>query len=80
MAAKKLKHYFQEHAITVVSTAPISEIIGNKDATGRVTKWAIVLADHTIQYQPRTAIKSQAQVGIFEGFNWFKYALVGFRI
>ena len=59
MAAKKLKHYFQEHPITVVSTAPLAEIIGNKDATGRVAKWAIELAAHTILYEPRTAIKSQ---------------------
>jgi hypothetical protein len=27
MAAKKLKHYFQEHPIRVVAEAPISEII-----------------------------------------------------
>ena len=59
MAAKKLKHYFQEHPITVVCAAPLSEIIGNQDATGRVAKWAIELAAHTILYEPRTAIKSQ---------------------
>jgi hypothetical protein len=41
MAARKLKHYFEEHPITVVSTTPLSEIIGCKDATGRVAKWAI---------------------------------------
>ena len=58
MVAKKLKHYFQEHAIKVVSTTPLSEIIGNKDATGRVAKWAIELAAHTILYEPRAAIKS----------------------
>ena len=44
MAAKKLKHYFQEHPVTVVCSAPISEIIGSKDASGRVAKWAIELA------------------------------------
>jgi hypothetical protein len=49
MAARKLKHYFVEHPITVVSTTPLSEIIGCKDATGRVAKWAIKLAAHTIQ-------------------------------
>jgi hypothetical protein len=43
MAAKKLKHYFEEHPITVVSTTPLSEITGCKDATGRVAKWAIEL-------------------------------------
>ena len=59
-AAKKLKQCFQEHTITVVCTAPLAEIIGNRDASGRVVKWAIELAPHTILYQPRTAIKSQA--------------------
>jgi hypothetical protein len=59
MAARKLKHYFEEYPITVVSTTPLSEIIGCKDATGRVAKWAIELATHTIQYKPRTTIKSQ---------------------
>jgi hypothetical protein len=59
-ATKKLKQYFQEHSIMVVCTAPLAEIIGNRDASGQVAKWAIELAPHTILYQPRTAIKSQA--------------------
>ena len=59
-AAKKLKPYFQEHPITVVCTAPLAEIIGSRDASGRVAKWAIALAPYTIFSQPRTAIKSQA--------------------
>ena len=58
--AKKLKPYFQEHPVTVVCTAPLAEIIGSRDASGRVAKWAIELAPYTIFYQPRTAIKSQA--------------------
>ena len=44
----------------MVSTAPIGEIIGCRDASGRVTKWAIQPAGHTILYEPRTMIKSQA--------------------
>ncbi|SPT16855.1 unnamed protein product [Triticum aestivum] len=59
-AAKKLKSYFQEHPITVVCTAPLAEIIGSRDASGRVAKWAIALAPYTIFYQPRTAIKFEA--------------------
>ena len=58
LACKKLKHYFQEHLIKVVCTEPLSEIIGNKDATGRVTKWAIELAAYSIQYEPLLTIKS----------------------
>ena len=47
-AAKKLKPYFQEHPITVVCTAPLAEIIGSRDASGRVAKWAIALASYMI--------------------------------
>jgi hypothetical protein len=34
MAATKLKHYFEEHPMKVVCEAPISKIIGSKDAMG----------------------------------------------
>ncbi|XP_073354952.1 uncharacterized protein [Aegilops tauschii subsp. strangulata] len=59
-SAKKLKQYFQEHVVTVVSTAPIEEIMGCQDASGQVAKWAIELAGNTILYEPRSTIKSQA--------------------
>jgi hypothetical protein len=73
MAAKKLKHYFEEHPITVVSTTPLSEIIGCKDATDRVAKWAIELAAHTIQYKPRTTIKSQIIADFFANWGEHQY-------
>src|ERR1041384_1083754 len=60
MAAKRLKPYFQAHPITVVSSAPLADIVGSRDATGRMAKWAIEIASHGIQYEPRIAIKSQA--------------------
>ena len=60
MASRKLKHYFQEHPITVVSSAPLADIIQNREATGRIAKWAIELGAYHIKYDPRTAIKSQA--------------------
>jgi hypothetical protein len=58
--ARRLKHYFQEHSITVVSSAPLGDIIKNHDATEQVAKWAIELAALTIVYEPRKAIKSKA--------------------
>ena len=60
LAVKKLKHYFQEHPITVVSEAPISKIIGCKDATGWVAKWVIEISPYTPHYERRDAMKSQA--------------------
>jgi ribonuclease HI len=73
MAAKKLKHYFEEHPITVVSTTPLSEIIGCKDASGRVAKWAIELAAHIIQYKPRMTIKSQIIADFFIDWGEHQY-------
>src|SRR5215216_546685 len=60
LASRKLRHYFQEHPITVISKAPLSDIINNSDATGRVAKWGIELAAFEITYKRRDAIKSQA--------------------
>ena len=60
MAGKRLKPYFQAHPVTLVSSAPLADTMGSRDATGRVAKWAIEIASHDIQYEPRTAIKSQA--------------------
>jgi ribonuclease HI len=57
----------------VVSTTPLSEIIGCKDATGRVAKWAIELADHAIQYKPRTTIKSQIIADFFADWGEHQY-------
>jgi hypothetical protein len=73
MAARKLKHYFKEHPIMVVSTTPLSEIIGCKDATGRVAKWAIELAAHNIQYKPRMTIKSQIIADFFADWGEHQY-------
>jgi hypothetical protein len=60
MATKKLKHYFEAHEMKVVFAAPVSEIINNKHASGRISKWAINLAPYTPHYETRDAIKSQA--------------------
>src|SRR4051812_31326024 len=66
LASRKLRHYFQEHPITVVSKTPLSDIINNSDATGRVAKWGIELAAFEITYKRRDAIKSQALADFIE--------------
>ena len=59
MTAKKLYHYFEEHPITVVTSAPLAYILNNPNATGRVSQWGINLGPWEITYQRQTAIKSQ---------------------
>ena len=60
LTMKKVAHYFSGHSVSVVSDAPLSEILHNRDATGRVAKWAIELLPLDIKFEAKKAIKSQA--------------------
>jgi ribonuclease HI len=59
LARRKLRHYFEAHPVTVVSSFPLGEIIWNPDAAGRIAKWSVELMGETLAYAPRKAIKSQ---------------------
>jgi hypothetical protein len=59
LARRKLRHYFEAHAVTVVSSFPLGEIISNPDAVGRIAKWSVELMGETLAYAPRKAVKSQ---------------------
>jgi hypothetical protein len=62
MASRKLHHYFQSYHIIVPSSQPLKNIIRNREATGRVGKWAAELNEFTIDYVHRSSIQSQALV------------------
>jgi hypothetical protein len=56
--SKKLCHYFDAYNILVVSDFPLADILHNRDATGRISKWAVELGALTLNFKPRTTIKS----------------------
>ena len=58
LARRKLRHYFESHPVTVVSSFPLGEIIQNREASGRIAKWAVELMGETLSFAPRKAIKS----------------------
>jgi ribonuclease HI len=62
LTARKLRHYFDGHKVIVVTGFPIGDILHNKEAIGRIAKWACELGAHNIEFRPRTAIKTQALV------------------
>lgn len=60
ITSRKLRHYFDEHKIIVVTDFLLGDILWNKDSVGRVSKWAVELGAHNIDFTLRKAIKSQA--------------------
>ena len=57
--ARKLQHYFLMHQIIVMSEAPLSNILNNVNATGRVSMWGIEVAPDSLTYMKAMSIKSQ---------------------
>ena len=45
--------------MTVVSSFPLGEIVRNREASGRIAKWAVELMGEALSFAPRKAIKSQ---------------------
>jgi hypothetical protein len=53
MSARKLRHYFSAHPIVVVNESPLSNILNNPEATGRVSFWGIELSPRDITYEKK---------------------------
>jgi hypothetical protein len=49
LTALELRHYFDDHKVIVVTGFPIGDILHNKEAVGRTTKWACELGAHDIE-------------------------------
>ena len=60
ITSRKLCHYFLAHNVKVVSSFPLSDILHNRDTNGRVVKWWVELGALSIEFLPRSTIKSQA--------------------
>jgi hypothetical protein len=52
MASRKLRHYFQSYHIIVPSSQPLKDVMRNREATGRIGKWAAELNDFIADWTP----------------------------
>jgi ribonuclease HI len=59
MAARKLRHYFEDHRIRVITNQPLNDLFTNKQASTRIIKWVAELSEYTVDFERRSAIKSQ---------------------
>src|SRR5947207_12048934 len=51
ITSRKLVHHFQAHPISVVTSFPISEILHNRDATGRIANWVVELGSYELSFE-----------------------------
>jgi hypothetical protein len=58
MVAWKLRYYFQSYKVTVPTSYPLWDMFENREASGRIGKWATQLTEYTISFTSRSAIKS----------------------
>jgi hypothetical protein len=59
MEARRLRNYFECHRIRVITNQPLNNLFTNKEALGRITKWAAKLSEFTVDFERRNTIKSQ---------------------
>jgi hypothetical protein len=59
MAARKLRHYFEGHRIRVITNQSLNDLFANKEASTRIIKWGAELSEYTVDFERRSAIKSQ---------------------
>jgi hypothetical protein len=58
-ASRKLRHYFEAHRIKVLTNQPLNEIFGNRESSGCISKWALELSEHNVDFEKQSTIKSQ---------------------
>ncbi|XP_075633757.1 uncharacterized protein LOC142606259 [Castanea sativa] len=68
VASRKLRPYFQTHAIIVITDQPIKKSMSRLDVAHMV-QWAIELSQLDIKYKPRTTIKAQAMIDFIAEFT-----------
>jgi hypothetical protein len=52
ITSRKLRDYFQEYSISVITDYPLGDILQNQEATGRISKWAVELEALNIDFKP----------------------------
>lgn len=60
IASRKLRHYFQGHPITVVTSFPLEQILRNPNAIDRVAGWNIELQPFNLRFDTTRVIKGRA--------------------
>ncbi|RVW31661.1 hypothetical protein CK203_092746 [Vitis vinifera] len=58
-AAQKLRPYFQDHLVVILTDYLLRSILHKPDMSRRMLQWAIELSEYGIEYRPRLSMKGQ---------------------
>jgi hypothetical protein len=50
MSVRKLYHYFEVQGVQILMNQPLNNILGNRDSSRRISKWAMELFEHVIDF------------------------------
>jgi ribonuclease HI len=68
-SARRLRPYFQAHAIRVLTEYPLKKVLQKPDLSGRLVNWAVELEEFDLEFHPRTTIKAQILADFIAEFN-----------
>ena len=68
-AMRKLSHYFQTHAIVVLTQLLLQSLLRKVDYMGRIAKWGMILGAFDIKYMPRIPVKGQVLADLVAEFT-----------
>jgi hypothetical protein len=55
-SSRKLCYYFEAHTMKVLTNHLLNDIFGNRDSSGRFSKWAMELSDYIVDFEKRSVI------------------------
>lgn len=68
-STRKLRPYFQVHAVWVLTKYPFNKMLQKPDLSGRLVNLAVELGEFNLEFHPRTTIKAQILVDFIAEFS-----------
>jgi hypothetical protein len=67
--ARRLRPYFQAHAIRVLTEYLLKKVLQKPDLSGRLVNWTVELGEFDLEFYPRTTIKAQVLADFIAEFS-----------
>ena len=66
MASRKLRQYFQNHHIIILTDQPLQKVLQKMTTSSRMVRWNIKLNEYSLDFLPRQSVKAQSKMFFLE--------------